>query len=105
MEFRSTETVLLFDSVAAQGESIQLLPATCSDGVVAYSVVFLCACVRSPNETGTTALVYKSKKRTELNAKGYHIYTSIGDQWSDITGPYVGNRTFKVPNVLHTVAV
>lgn len=60
--------------------------------------------LKSPGEGGTTAAVYKSKKRTELNAQGYHIYSSVGDQWSDITGPYVGNRTFKVPNLMYFIA-
>jgi acid phosphatase len=60
--------------------------------------------LKSPEEGGTTAAVYKSKKRTELSAQGYHIYSTIGDQWSDITGPYVGNRTFKVPNPMYFIA-
>ncbi|KAG0625874.1 hypothetical protein M758_2G085800 [Ceratodon purpureus] len=60
--------------------------------------------LKSPEESGTTAVVYKSKKRTELAEKGYHIYSSVGDQWSDITGPYVGNRTFKVPNPMYFIA-
>lgn len=65
--------------------------------------MIVCGC-RGANDTGTTAVVYKSKKRTELSAKGYHIYSSVGDQWSDITGPFVGNRTFKVPNPMYFIA-
>ena len=74
------------------------------NSVVQLMMVFVVSWVRSPEESGTTAVYYKSKKRTELAEKGYHIYSSVGDQWSDITGPYVGNRTFKVPNPMYFIA-
>ncbi|CAK9150570.1 unnamed protein product [Ilex paraguariensis] len=53
---------------------------------------------RKDFEKGTTALVYKSNKRKELEEAGYRIWGNMGDQWSDLLGTNVGNRTFKVPN-------
>lgn len=50
---------------------------------------------------GITAVQYKSKKRTELVKNGYII---VGDQWSDLIGENVGNRTFKVPDPMYYVA-
>ncbi|KAA8540338.1 hypothetical protein F0562_024743 [Nyssa sinensis] len=50
------------------------------------------------SERGTTSVVYKSKKRAELEAAGYRIIGNVGDQWSDLLGTNVGNRTFKVPD-------
>ncbi|KAG9141150.1 hypothetical protein Leryth_001641 [Lithospermum erythrorhizon] len=47
---------------------------------------------------------YKSAKRTELVNAGYRILGNIGDQWTDLTGHHVGDRTFKVPNPMYCVA-
>ncbi|CAK9174541.1 unnamed protein product [Ilex paraguariensis] len=54
--------------------------------------------LKKDSEKGTTALVYKSNKRKELEEAGYRIWGNMGDQWSDLLGNNVGNRTFKVPN-------
>lgn len=46
---------------------------------------------RSPQELNLTATVYKSNRRTSLvEDEGYEIVGCIGDQWSDIHGPYTG---------------
>ncbi|GKC74851.1 acid phosphatase 1-like protein, partial [Tanacetum coccineum] len=39
-------------------------------------------------EHGTTAQVYKTKKRTQLVAEGYRVHGNMGDQWSDLIGDY-----------------
>ncbi|KAI3455503.1 hypothetical protein Pfo_012166 [Paulownia fortunei] len=54
-------------------------------------------------DRGTSAVVYKSKKRTELVNEGYRIVGNIGDQWSDLIGANVGNRTFKVPDPMYYI--
>uniref|UniRef100_A0A2N9FZF6 Acid phosphatase n=1 Tax=Fagus sylvatica TaxID=28930 RepID=A0A2N9FZF6_FAGSY len=54
--------------------------------------------LKQTSESGTTALAYKSKKRKELEALRYRIVGNMGDQWSDLLGTHVGNRTFKVPD-------
>jgi hypothetical protein len=59
---------------------------------------------RSPEDEGTPAAAYKIKKRLELQEKGYRIWASLGDQWSDLTGPAAGNRTFKLPNPMYFIA-
>ncbi|CAI9785087.1 unnamed protein product [Fraxinus pennsylvanica] len=54
-------------------------------------------------DQGTSALVYKSKKRTELVNSGYRILGNMGDRWSDILGDNSGNRTFKVPDPMYYI--
>lgn len=59
---------------------------------------------RQTSESGTTAVVYKSKKRKELEAQGYRILGNMGDQWSDLLGTHVGNHTFKVPDPMYYIS-
>ncbi|GJV60774.1 acid phosphatase 1-like protein [Tanacetum coccineum] len=54
--------------------------------------------LKAEEEHGTTAQVYKTKKRTQLVAEGYRVHGNMGDQWSDLIGDYSGTRTFKLPN-------
>ncbi|KAA8540336.1 hypothetical protein F0562_024745 [Nyssa sinensis] len=60
--------------------------------------------LKQTSERGTTSVVYKSKKRAELEAAGYRIIGNMGDQWSDLLGTNVGNRTFKVPDPMYYVS-
>ncbi|KAK9280922.1 hypothetical protein L1049_003813 [Liquidambar formosana] len=60
--------------------------------------------LKQSSESGTTAVVYKSSKRKELEAKGYRIVGNIGDQWSDLLGTHVGNRTFKAPDPMYYIS-
>ncbi|KAL3528676.1 hypothetical protein ACH5RR_007998 [Cinchona calisaya] len=50
-----------------------------------------------------SAVEYKSKRRTELVEAGYRIVGNIGDQWSDLLGTNVGDRTFKVPDPMYYI--
>ena len=59
---------------------------------------------RQTSESGTTALVYKSTERAQLEAEGYRIVGNMGDQWSDLFGTNVGNRTFKVPDPMYYIS-
>ena len=53
--------------------------------------------VKDKNYYDSLAVKYKSEKRTELTAKGYNIVGAIGDQWSDLEGPYHGIQV-KIPD-------
>jgi hypothetical protein len=43
------------------------------------------------------AVKYKSDKCTEITAKGFDIVGTVGDQWSDLKGPYHGKQV-KIPD-------
>ncbi len=45
---------------------------------------------------------FKSKVRTELADKGYEIIGTVGDQWTDLNGPYSGIQ-IKIPNYLYEI--
>ncbi|XVF74490.1 hypothetical protein PTKIN_Ptkin13bG0114500 [Pterospermum kingtungense] len=53
---------------------------------------------------GKTAMVYKSSERKKLEQSGYRIIGNIGDQWSDLMGSSVGNRTFKLPDPMYYIS-
>jgi acid phosphatase len=58
--------------------------------------------VRTGQYSGYTALSYKSEKRTELTNRGYVIAGTVGDQMSDLDGPYHGVQV-KIPNYLYFI--
>lgn len=45
---------------------------------------------------------FKSKKRDELTKQRYDIIGTVGDQWTDLTGPYSGIQ-IKIPNYLYEI--
>ncbi|KAF7843416.1 stem 28 kDa glycoprotein-like [Senna tora] len=53
--------------------------------------------------TGLTSGQYKEQMRKQLVSAGYRIRGIIGDQWSDLVGEAVGDRTFKLPNALYYI--
>lgn len=59
--------------------------------------------LRSEGELKLPAAQYKSGRRGQLENKGFRIWGNIGDQWSDLEGYSVGNRTFKLPNPFYNV--
>lgn len=59
--------------------------------------------MRTKDEMQMNAQAYKSRHRLHLESKGLHVKGVIGDQWSDIRGPAVGNCTFKLPNPLYNI--
>jgi acid phosphatase len=58
--------------------------------------------VRNKNEYDLTALLFKSNIREKLTAKGYEIVGTVGDQWSDLKGPYHGIQV-KIPNYIYSI--
>jgi len=56
---------------------------------------------RLPSEQNLTATVYKSNRRTILvENEGYDVVGCVGDQWSDLHGPYTGFKV-KIPNYIY----
>lgn len=58
--------------------------------------------VRNHDEYKLTAAEYKSHKRAELAEKGYNIVGDVGDQLSDLEGPYHGIKV-KIPNYQYLI--
>lgn len=54
------------------------------------------------DEQNLKAREFKGKKRTELTQQGYEIIGTVGDQWSDLDGPYSGIK-IKIPNYLYEI--
>lgn len=52
---------------------------------------------------GQSGIIYKSEMRRKLMEEGYRIWGNVGDQWSDLHGQFVGNKTFKLPNPMYFV--
>jgi hypothetical protein len=58
---------------------------------------------RTAEFIGQSAVAYKSEIRRQLEKEGYRIWGNVGDQWSDLQGECLGNRTFKLPNPMYFV--
>jgi predicted secreted acid phosphatase len=56
--------------------------------------------VRRPEEQKLPAVEFKSNVRTALTQQGYDIIGNVGDQWTDLDGPYSGIK-IKIPNYLY----
>jgi HAD superfamily, subfamily IIIB (Acid phosphatase) len=61
-------------------------------------------CDRGSSDNGKKAVAYKSEKRAELEAEGYRIHGSSGDQWSDLLGLPMAARSFKLPNPMYYIS-
>ncbi|TKY69007.1 Acid phosphatase 1 [Spatholobus suberectus] len=70
-----------------------------NQGFIGYERLIL----RSAAYKGKSAVKYKSDVRKQLQDQGYRIWGNVGDQWSDLQGNYLGNRTFKLPNPMYFV--
>ncbi|KAK4489397.1 hypothetical protein RD792_005206 [Penstemon davidsonii] len=60
--------------------------------------------LRSSEDHGKTATKYKSEKRNELVEEGYRIMGNSGDQWSDLLGSSMSQRSFKLSNPMYYIA-
>ncbi|XP_059433409.1 acid phosphatase 1-like [Corylus avellana] len=69
-------------------------------GYTDWETLFL----RATSDEGKKAIVYKSEKRAELISEGYRIHGNSGDQWSDLLGYAVANRSFKIPDPLYYIS-
>ncbi|KAK9755394.1 hypothetical protein RND81_01G022100 [Saponaria officinalis] len=70
-----------------------------SEGYSGYDRLIM----RSEEYRGMSAITYKSKIREELVQQGYRLWGNVGDQWSDLQGNFIGDRTFKLPNPMYYV--
>ncbi|KAK6268126.1 hypothetical protein QUC31_012286 [Theobroma cacao] len=60
--------------------------------------------LKGSSYSGKSAVVYKSSERKKLAMSGYKIIGNMGDQWSDLLGTDVGNRTFKMPDPMYYIS-
>uniref|UniRef100_A0A1J3FR17 Acid phosphatase 1 n=1 Tax=Noccaea caerulescens TaxID=107243 RepID=A0A1J3FR17_NOCCA len=59
--------------------------------------------LRSPDEQHKMATAYKSDKRDEMVKEGYRIRGNSGDQWSDLLGSSMSQRSFKLANPMYYI--
>ncbi|XP_020210911.1 acid phosphatase 1 [Cajanus cajan] len=59
--------------------------------------------LRTPDDQGKRAILYKSEKRSDMEKDGYRILGNSGDQWSDLLGSSVSVRSFKLPNPMYYI--
>ncbi|KAL3524125.1 hypothetical protein ACH5RR_016959 [Cinchona calisaya] len=59
--------------------------------------------LRSSEDHQKQAVIYKSDKRDEMVKEGYRIVGNSGDQWSDLLGSSIANRSFKLPNPMYYI--
>ncbi|XP_068651173.1 acid phosphatase 1-like [Aristolochia californica] len=59
--------------------------------------------LRGVDDHGKPATIYKSEKREEMVKEGYRILGNSGDQWSDLLGSSISNRSFKLPNPMYYI--
>lgn len=57
---------------------------------------------QSKDDQNLKSQEFKSKVRTELTNQGYEIIGTVGDQWTDLNGPYSGIQ-IKLPNYLYEI--
>lgn len=88
--------------ITGRDEQTMVQPTTLNlhnQGFTAYERLIL----RSEANKGQSAVMYKSEVRKQLVGEGYRIWGNVGDQWSDLQGDCIGNRTFKFPNPMYFV--
>ncbi len=86
-----------FKIVFITGRKADQYEATIKNLMAAGYTVFDTLIVKDKEYYGITALKYKSDKRIQLVQKQYLIVGTVGDQWSDLEGPYHGVQV-KIPN-------
>lgn len=59
--------------------------------------------LRGSEDHGKTATTYKSERRNEMVEEGFRIVGNSGDQWSDLLGSSMSNRSFKLPNPIYYI--
>jgi len=86
-----------FKIIFLSGRKYYQRESTTRNLVSAGYIKFDTLIVKSEKYLNQTALKYKSDKRTELENAGYKIVGTVGDQWSDLEGPFHGIQV-KIPN-------
>jgi ribonuclease I len=65
-----------------------------------YSVTALY--MRPPGDHALSVVAFKSSARAAVEARGYTVVESIGDQWSDLAGGHA-ERDYKLPNPMYVL--
>ena len=71
--------------------------------VTAPDEFFFFVFIRGSEDHGKLATIFKSDKRSEMVKEGYRILGNSGDQWSDLLGSFMSNRSFKLPNPMYHI--
>jgi predicted secreted acid phosphatase len=58
--------------------------------------------LRPPSDKRKSVVPYKSSERAAIEAQGYTVLETIGDQWSDLKGGHA-ERAFKLPNPMYYI--
>jgi predicted secreted acid phosphatase len=58
--------------------------------------------LRPPGDKRKSVVPYKSSEREAIEAHGYTVLETIGDQWSDLKGGHA-ERAFKLPNPMYYI--
>ena len=58
--------------------------------------------VRELEDRDNNMATYKLRQREKLEAEGFTIVATVGDQWSDFSGGHTG-YVVKLPNYLYTI--
>nr|AMS24685.1 VSP-like protein 2 [Ipomoea batatas]GMC65819.1 acid phosphatase 1-like [Ipomoea batatas] len=59
--------------------------------------------LRLPEDHVKSATTYKSEKRSQMVEEGFRIVGNSGDQWSDLLGSSMSQRSFKLPNPMYFI--
>lgn len=59
--------------------------------------------LRKGPENGMPTIEYKSSERRRIQAQGYRIVLSVGDQWSDLLGDPQAGVSVKLPNPFYFI--
>ncbi|XP_031503279.1 acid phosphatase 1-like [Nymphaea colorata] len=59
--------------------------------------------LRGKGDHGKPAIAYKSERRVQIEEEGFRIRGNSGDQWSDLLGLCMANRSFKLPNPMYYI--
>lgn len=59
--------------------------------------------LRNGPENGMTTVEYKSSERRRIQAQGYRILLSVGDQWSDLLGDPQADVSVKLPDPFYFI--
>jgi len=106
-------TLELFDAARARGVAVFFLTGRNDDPALRAATArnlrragyrgWTALIMRGPDErNGMSAYAYKSRRRAGIEAQGYTIIATVGDQWSDLDGGSA-ERKFKLPNPFYFI--
>ncbi|RPI59241.1 MAG: hypothetical protein EHM44_12475 [Ignavibacteriales bacterium] len=94
----STKDLKLFFSLAEIQEYDVTYKNLIQEGYSGFDTLI----TQSKEDQKLKAQEFKSKVRTELTNQGYEIVGTVGDQLTDLNGPYSGIK-IKLPNYLYEI--